>query len=161
MKMSNDTKWIIGIVGGGVTTVIGAAIAVMGFLISGIETQIENVNSNLTTQMTEVHRRIDDIKDSLEKQIEGVKDSLEKQIDGVQIQINEINTTVRGMDERLRAVENNLGQVDQRLETLMRQPPETVRSGENTPNERQEDAEENPAGNDPVTLPGQNNNPDA
>ena len=92
-----------------VLTIVGSAVGlavlltgVMFALIGGVNTRIDDVNTNLTAQITGVNTRIDDLRGELKAEIAVLRDD------------------VRGMDARLRAVENALGKVDQRLLTIER-----------------------------------------
>ena len=56
----------------------------------------------------------------LSAQISGVDASLNARIDDMNGRLERLETDVRGMDDRLRAVEIAFGKVDQRLATLER-----------------------------------------
>ena len=83
--MSNDTKWII-----------GTGISLAGVLLLAMLAQFSSLNGRID----DLGRRIDDL-----------EDRLESRIDGLGRRIDDLQSVVRGLDERLRAVEVGLAEV--------------------------------------------------
>ena len=75
-------------------TVVGAVVTMTGVVVSVMAILIGGVNARI--------------------------DGVNARIDGVNARIGRLETDVRSMDDRLRAVEIAFGKVDQRLETLER-----------------------------------------
>ena len=96
--MGIDTKWVVGTGVAVILSVVGTGVALGVFLLSGVNARFDDVNA-----------RIDDLRTELIARIEAVEGNLAG-----------VRTDLRRFDDRLRAVEIALGQVDQRLETLER-----------------------------------------
>ncbi len=97
-RMGIDTKWVVGTGVAVILSVVGTGVALGVFLLSGVNARFDDVNA-----------RIDDLRTELIARIEAVEGNLAG-----------VRTDLRRFDDRLRAVEIALGQVDQRLETLER-----------------------------------------
>ena len=89
--VTTDTKWIVGTGVAVIVSVVGTGVALGTLVFMQIDMQIDGVNT-----------RIDDLRADLTEQI------------------TELRTDVRGLDDRLRAVEVSLGKLDQRLLTIER-----------------------------------------
>ncbi len=101
--MTTDTRAIIG-------TIVAVGVSLGGLL----SVQFSSVNARLD----DVHARIDDLRTELTGRIDDLHTELTGRIDAVEGNLAGVGNDLRRFDDRLRAVEIALGQVDQRLETL-------------------------------------------
>ena len=104
--MSTDTKAIIG-------TIIATAVALAGLVITqinGVETEIQNVRTELTDRIdrldTELTGRIDRLDTELNDRIDRLRD--------------EMLENYHRLDGRMRTIEQGFARIDQRLDTLER-----------------------------------------
>ena len=103
--MSNDTKWIIGTMGGLVIAVAG----LLSAQINGMNTRIDDLDASLNA-------RIDDLDTSLNARI----DDMNVRIDELRADIRELRADHVRFDARLDAVEVAVGRLDQRLAVIER-----------------------------------------
>ncbi len=108
-RMGIDTKWVVGTGVAVILSVVGTGVALGVFLLSGVNARFDDVNARIDDLRTELIARVDDLRTELLARIEAVEGNLAG-----------VRTDLRRFDDRLRAVEIALGQVDQRLETLER-----------------------------------------
>ncbi len=98
VRMSNDTKWIIG-------TVVGAAIAVITIQPTVMSMPVAGVNG-----------RIDDLRAAMNARIDGVN----ARFDGVIDRLDRFADRMDGFDSACGPSEITFGKVDPRLETVER-----------------------------------------
>ena len=109
---TRDVQWVIGTI----VVLTGLLMWRVDAGFSGVHTRIDDVN----TRIDDVNTRIDDVNTNLTAQIAGVNARIDDLRDELKAEIAVLRDDVRSLDTRLRAVENALAKVDQRLLTIER-----------------------------------------
>ena len=104
-SVSTDTKWILGAVGGATIAIITVVLAIAGLMLASLNQRIDD-------GFASVNQRIDDVRADLTAQIDGVHTRLDDVRRELKQEIAVLRADLRGVDDRLRAVELALARLE-------------------------------------------------